>query len=143
MQVLCKQEATAHELRTGDIGPESVPFPDISSALANPNAARYALGQSQLRLGITATTFKGGIAFMTWFFELAKRLPTPWIVDLHPYTFPCKPHSWTTSFGNLAVGPSMWTAITPSFEEIQPLCIPRYFLRRNGALGADRSATKA
>ncbi|KAF8185359.1 hypothetical protein K438DRAFT_1766002 [Mycena galopus ATCC 62051] len=81
LQVLRKQEATAHELRTADTGPGSVPFPDISPALANPNAARYALGQSHLRLGITSTTFKGGIAFMNWFSELAKRLPTPWIVD--------------------------------------------------------------
>jgi hypothetical protein len=80
-QVHRKHEATAHELRTGDTGPGSVPFPNISPSLANPNAARYALGQSQAQLGMGVPAAKGGLALMGSFADLQKRLPTRFIVD--------------------------------------------------------------
>ncbi|KAJ7939213.1 hypothetical protein B0H13DRAFT_1850949 [Mycena leptocephala] len=51
-QVMRKQDAGAHKLRTGDPGPGSVPLAGISATLAAPGAARYQLGQSQARLGI-------------------------------------------------------------------------------------------
>ncbi|KAJ7107524.1 hypothetical protein C8R44DRAFT_744708 [Mycena epipterygia] len=79
--VLRKHEASAHELRTGDTGPGSIPLPDISATLANPRAARYQVGQSQVRLGIATGSLKGGLALMSSFADLRKRLPTAFIVD--------------------------------------------------------------
>ncbi|KAJ7130567.1 hypothetical protein C8R44DRAFT_906239 [Mycena epipterygia] len=81
VQVLRKHEANAHELRTGDTGPGSIPLPDISATLANPRAARYPVGQSQVRLGIATGSLKGGLALMSSFADLRKRLPTAFIVD--------------------------------------------------------------
>ncbi|KAJ6535381.1 hypothetical protein DFH09DRAFT_1091717 [Mycena vulgaris] len=80
-QVMRKQDASAHALRTGDPGPGSVLFPDISDSLAAPGAARYALGQSQARLGITTGSTKGGLAFMSAFADLNNRFSTPFIID--------------------------------------------------------------
>ncbi|KAJ7654255.1 hypothetical protein B0H17DRAFT_387032 [Mycena rosella] len=80
-QVMRKQDASAHELRTGDPGPGSIPLPDISSTLAASGAARYQLSQSQARLGITTGLTKGGLAFMSAFADLNKRFSTPFIVD--------------------------------------------------------------
>ncbi|KAJ7842638.1 hypothetical protein B0H14DRAFT_3456690 [Mycena olivaceomarginata] len=63
LQVMRRHDATAHELRTGDAGPGSIPLPEISPILAAPSSARYQLTQSQSRL------------------DLTKRLPTPFIID--------------------------------------------------------------
>ncbi|KAJ6569381.1 hypothetical protein B0H19DRAFT_1066129 [Mycena capillaripes] len=81
VQVLRKHEAGAHELRTGDTAPGSVPFPDISPGLAKPNAARYALAQSQARVGIGKALLKGGLATIRSVGDLQTRLPTPFIVS--------------------------------------------------------------
>ncbi|KAJ7347350.1 hypothetical protein DFH08DRAFT_699704, partial [Mycena albidolilacea] len=79
LQVIRKQEANVHQLRTGDSGPGSVPLADISPGLANARAARYAVGKSQDRLGITASSLKGGLATISAIGDLQKRLPTPFI----------------------------------------------------------------
>ncbi|KAJ7216099.1 hypothetical protein GGX14DRAFT_607331 [Mycena pura] len=79
-QVMRKQDASAHELRTGDLGPGSVPLPDISPALAAPGTARYQLGQSQARLGINTGSMNGGLALMGAFADLNARISTPFIV---------------------------------------------------------------
>lgn len=82
VQVMRKQEATPHELRTGDPGPGSVPLPNIDPTLAAPRAARYHLTQSQVRLGInTGGSSKGGLGVMGAIADLNKRLSTPFIID--------------------------------------------------------------
>ncbi|KAK7051728.1 hypothetical protein R3P38DRAFT_3255060 [Favolaschia claudopus] len=80
IQVQRRPGASAHELRTGDINPGSIPLADISPALANPKAARYALGKSQARLGITSSSVKGGLASISAIGDLQNRLPTPFII---------------------------------------------------------------
>ncbi|KAJ7607646.1 hypothetical protein DFH06DRAFT_1379863 [Mycena polygramma] len=80
-QVMRRHEASAHELRTGDPGPGSVPLPNIAPILAAPSSARYHLAQSQTRLGINTGSSKGGLAFMGAFGDLSKRLSTPFIID--------------------------------------------------------------
>ncbi|KAJ7721712.1 hypothetical protein DFH07DRAFT_946809, partial [Mycena maculata] len=81
-QVSRRQNATAHQLRTGDAGPGSVPLADIAPVLANPRAARYHVSQSQARVGIpSAASSKGGLGFLQSFTNLRNRLTTPFIVD--------------------------------------------------------------
>ncbi|KAK6974106.1 hypothetical protein R3P38DRAFT_3335892 [Favolaschia claudopus] len=75
-----RQGATAHELRTGDINPGLIPLADISPTLANPKSARYAVGKSQARLGITSHSAKGGLASIGAIGDLEERLPTPFII---------------------------------------------------------------
>ncbi|KAJ7309425.1 hypothetical protein DFH08DRAFT_823369 [Mycena albidolilacea] len=81
LQVMRRHDATAHELRTGDAGPGSIPLPEISPILAAPSSARYQLVQSQSRLGINTGSSKGGLAIMSAFGDLTKQLPTPFIID--------------------------------------------------------------
>jgi len=81
VQVSRHHDATAHQLRTGDTGPGSVPFPNISPSLANPRAARYQLSQSQSRQGILASPVKGGLSLLHSFGILCNKLKTPFIVD--------------------------------------------------------------
>ncbi|KAJ7112759.1 hypothetical protein C8R43DRAFT_903545, partial [Mycena crocata] len=80
-QVMRKPEASAHALRTGDPAPGSVPFADISPALAAPGAARYQQAQSHIRLGIHTGSTKSAIAVMSGFGDLNKRLSTPFLID--------------------------------------------------------------
>lgn len=80
-QVRRRHDANAHELRTGDPGPGSVPLPDISPTLAAPRAARYQVERSQVRLGINTGSTKGGLALMSAFADLNTRFPTPFIID--------------------------------------------------------------
>lgn len=61
-QVLRRPGATVHQLRTGDPAPGSVPLADISPTLANPRKARYAVAQSQARLGLHSNEGKGAFA---------------------------------------------------------------------------------
>ncbi|RXW14424.1 hypothetical protein EST38_g11427 [Candolleomyces aberdarensis] len=64
-QVARNPNATVHQLRTGTLGPGSVPLHEISETLTNPRAARHQVAQSQNRLGIpTSSSQKGGFAFM-------------------------------------------------------------------------------
>ncbi|KAJ7759113.1 hypothetical protein B0H16DRAFT_1313548 [Mycena metata] len=81
VQVMRKQDASVHELQTGDPGPGSIPLPEISATLAATRAARYQVGQSQAWLGINTGSTKGGLAFMGAFADLNKRLPMPFIVE--------------------------------------------------------------
>jgi hypothetical protein len=76
LQVIRKQEANVHQLRTGETGPGSLPLADISPGLANPRAA---IGKSQDRLGIAASSLKGGLATISVIGDLQKCLPTPFI----------------------------------------------------------------
>lgn len=81
-QVSRHHEASAHQLRTGDTGPGSVPLADISPTLANPRSARYQMAQSQARLGIApASPVKGGLAVLHSFGALQKKLKTPFMID--------------------------------------------------------------
>ncbi|KAJ7268152.1 hypothetical protein B0H12DRAFT_1229783 [Mycena haematopus] len=81
LQVMRRHDANAHELRTGDPGPGSIPLPAISATLAAPSSARYHLSQSQARLGLNTGSSKGGLAFLRAFGDLNKRLSTPFIID--------------------------------------------------------------
>lgn len=81
IQVMRKHDANAHELRTGDPGPGSIPLPTIAPTLAAPSSARYQVAQSQVRLGINTGSSKGGLAVMSSFADLVKRLSTPFIID--------------------------------------------------------------
>ncbi|KAJ7198233.1 hypothetical protein C8J57DRAFT_1262469 [Mycena rebaudengoi] len=81
-QVLHHQTTTAHQLHTGDPGPDSVPLADILPILANPKAAHYQLSQSQAHLGIqSAPSSKGSLAFLYSFAVLCQKLTTPFIID--------------------------------------------------------------
>lgn len=80
-QVLRRTQAGAHQLRTGDLAPGSVPLPQISATLANPRTARYELGKSQARLGLQASPMKGALSMLHSFGELSKKFETPFIVD--------------------------------------------------------------
>ncbi|KAJ7191825.1 hypothetical protein B0H12DRAFT_1082759 [Mycena haematopus] len=81
LQVMRRHDANAHELRTGDPGPGSIPLPEISATLTAPSSARYHLSQSQARLGLNTGSSKGGLAFLHVFGDLNKRLSTPFIID--------------------------------------------------------------
>lgn len=81
-QVIRHHEASAHQLRTGDTGPGSIPLAAISPTLANPRAARYQMAQSQSRLGISTTSpVKGGLAVLHSFGEMHKKFKTSFIID--------------------------------------------------------------
>jgi hypothetical protein len=80
-QVMRHHDASAHQLRTGDTGPGSVPLPEISATLANPRAARYQLTQSQARLSIANSPVKGGLAVFHSFGLLQKQLKAPFVID--------------------------------------------------------------
>ncbi|KAF8169648.1 hypothetical protein BJ912DRAFT_861971, partial [Pholiota molesta] len=89
-QVARNPTASAHALRTGNTVPGSVPLPDISATLANPQAARYRLSQSQVRLGISnPTSTKGGISVFKMMYQLSSELGDPFIIDssLHGPSF--------------------------------------------------------
>ncbi|KIM78861.1 hypothetical protein PILCRDRAFT_577491 [Piloderma croceum F 1598] len=80
VQVVRHQNATAHQLRTGDSGPGSVPLSDISETLANPRKARYELGQSQARFGIQPSPMKGGLSILHTLGNLGDKFKTPFVV---------------------------------------------------------------
>jgi hypothetical protein len=81
-QVSRRSEASVHQLRTGDIGPNSVPLSDISETLANPRAARYQVAQSQIRLGIAPNMLsKGGLLFLQSLSDLRTELKQPFLVN--------------------------------------------------------------
>ncbi|KAK7012998.1 hypothetical protein R3P38DRAFT_3581609 [Favolaschia claudopus] len=110
IQVQRRPGASAHELRTGDINPGSVPLADISPALANPKAARYAVGKSQARLGITSPSVKGGLASISAIGDLQNRLPTPFII--------------ASSLAN----PTHITLQTPFMDDIIRECVESWIL---------------
>ncbi|KAF8956481.1 hypothetical protein BDZ97DRAFT_1958322 [Flammula alnicola] len=81
-QVTRNPTALVHALRTGDTFPGSVPLPEISGTLANPQVARYQVGQSQARLGISPpAASKGGLAVLKSLFDLQQEFKTPFIIN--------------------------------------------------------------
>ncbi|KAK7047011.1 hypothetical protein R3P38DRAFT_3423671 [Favolaschia claudopus] len=110
LQVQRRPGATVHALRTGDIVPGSVPLADISPCLANPKAARYAVGKSQARLGIVSQSVKGGLASISAIGDLQTRLPTPFIV--------------ASSLAN----PTHITLQTPFMDDIIRECVESWLL---------------
>jgi len=81
-QVKRRPEATVHQRRTGDTGPDSQPLSEISQVLANPRAARYNVAQSQSRLGIeTPLATKGGLAVFKSLAELSTDFKGPFVID--------------------------------------------------------------
>ena len=99
-QVIRHQNATAHQLRTGDSGPGSVPLSDISETLANPQKARYKLGQSQARLGIQPSPMKGGLSILLTLGNLGEKFKTPFVI------------------GSSFSGPTYFSLRTPFMEKI-------------------------
>lgn len=96
-QVNRRHEASAHQLRTGDTGPGSVPLAEISATLANPRSARYQLAQSQGRLGVgPSSPVKGGLAVMRSFGDLQKKFKTAFMVDssIHGPVYVMMQTSW-------------------------------------------------
>ena len=78
-QVLRRHDANAHQLRTGDLGPGSVPLADIAPSLANPRAARYELSKSHERLGLS-TPSRGAFGLLDGLKELGE-LDPPFLVN--------------------------------------------------------------
>lgn len=99
-QVLRHQNASAHQLRTGDSGPGSVPFAEISETLANPRKARYELAMSQARLGIQPSPVKGGLSILHTLGNLGSKFKTPFLV------------------GSSFSGPTYFSLRTPFMEKI-------------------------
>lgn len=81
-QILRRPDATAHQLRTGDMAPGSVPLPSITPALADPHRARYQVQKGRSRLGLhpssvtTATT-----SVLQSLASLNKELGSTFLVD--------------------------------------------------------------
>ncbi|KAF9540762.1 hypothetical protein CPC08DRAFT_770741 [Agrocybe pediades] len=81
--------ASAHQLRTGDGAPGSVPLAKISQKLANPRAARHQIAQSKVRLGISGTTASsGGISFLNSIASFQEELNSWFIIRSSMYD-PC------------------------------------------------------
>lgn len=75
-----RPDATAHQLRTGDTAPGSVPIGHISPILANPRAARYQVAKSRVRTGIHSSSSKGGLATLHGLGQLLKELKEIFVV---------------------------------------------------------------
>jgi len=80
-QVMRHHDASSYQLRTGDLGPGSVPLAKISPSLANARSARYAVEKSCESLGINPRTQKGGGSLLRGFSELSRELSTPFLLD--------------------------------------------------------------
>ncbi len=63
-QVLRNPNAYAHQLRTGNLIPGSVPLSSITPSLGQPLAARYCVGQSRSRLGLPSSSPLTEITFI-------------------------------------------------------------------------------
>ncbi|KAF8061718.1 hypothetical protein FPV67DRAFT_293744 [Lyophyllum atratum] len=90
-QVFRRHDSTAHQLRTGDTGPGSVPLHAISPLLTDPRKARYQVGKSRERLGINLATNKGGFSTIHTLGSLNKELEVPFMVEsqFHGPTYIC------------------------------------------------------
>jgi hypothetical protein len=80
-QVLRHHDASAYQLRTGDLGPGSVPLPNISPSLANARAALYAVHKSHENLGIHPRAQKGAGSVLCSFTQLTTELSTSFLLD--------------------------------------------------------------
>ena len=65
-QVSQQSKASAHQLHTGDIGPNSVPLSDISETLAIPRAARDQVSQSQIVTSPSMKNFYDEVGSFVW-----------------------------------------------------------------------------
>lgn len=74
-------EATALQLRNGDLGPGSVPLAKIAPNLANARAARYAIQKIRDTQGISSKTQKSAASVLRGFADLKKDLSTPFLID--------------------------------------------------------------
>ncbi|EMD39282.1 hypothetical protein CERSUDRAFT_122698 [Gelatoporia subvermispora B] len=74
-QIVSRQpHASAHELRTGDTMPGSVPLSKLVPSLASPRRARYRVEQSKSRLGVHSISAKGAFAALCALTELNNKL---------------------------------------------------------------------
>ncbi|KII94260.1 hypothetical protein PLICRDRAFT_171919 [Plicaturopsis crispa FD-325 SS-3] len=80
-QVLRHQNASAHQLRTGDSGPGSVPLAAIAPPLANPRTARYQISKSQSRVGIQPSSGKGGLSVLHELGAVNEKLGSTFLID--------------------------------------------------------------
>ncbi|KAI0650987.1 hypothetical protein C8Q79DRAFT_1099915, partial [Trametes meyenii] len=81
-QVLRRPEASAHQLRTGDSAPGSVPLAEISPVLADPRRARYQVNQARESLNLRpAASGKGGGSVLKTLSQLNKEFSAPFLVD--------------------------------------------------------------
>ncbi|KAL1939097.1 hypothetical protein VTO73DRAFT_10357 [Trametes versicolor] len=80
-QIKRRPDANAHQLRTGDMAPDSTPLADITPALADPRRARYQINKGREQLGLRATgSSKGGGPMLHHLAHLNKELGTPFLV---------------------------------------------------------------
>ncbi|KAF8512886.1 hypothetical protein JB92DRAFT_3116745 [Gautieria morchelliformis] len=80
-QVLCRVEASALQLQTGDTTPGSVPLANISPILSDPRKARYQRTQSQTHLELAPSPTKGGLPFLNTFGKLHEQRSTRFLLD--------------------------------------------------------------
>lgn len=90
-QVFRRHDATAHQLRTGDNGPGSIPLHQISPSLTDPSAAHYQVAKSRERLGVNLSASRGGLGILHALGNLNKEFEVPFIVEsqLHGPTYIC------------------------------------------------------
>ncbi|KAH9891606.1 hypothetical protein C8Q73DRAFT_782313 [Cubamyces lactineus] len=81
LQIRRRPDATAHQLRTGDSAPGSVPLAVISPALSDPQRARYQVNKGRERLDLRQTASKGGGPLLHALGDLNKTFGSPFLVD--------------------------------------------------------------
>ncbi|GBE88915.1 hypothetical protein SCP_1403230 [Sparassis crispa] len=80
-QVLRRPGASAHELRTRDTAPDSVPLAEITPVLANPRAARYEMSKSHAHLGLLPAAGKGAFGVLHSLGSLNEKLKQEFIIN--------------------------------------------------------------
>lgn len=80
-QVSRHHDATAFQLRNGDLGLGSVPLAKIAPKLAGGRLARYAVAKSREHQGINPKAQKGAAGTLHSFSNLANELSTPFLMD--------------------------------------------------------------
>ncbi|TFK34948.1 hypothetical protein BDQ12DRAFT_612575, partial [Crucibulum laeve] len=114
-QVRRRYMATAHQLRTGDNAPGSVPFHAISPSLTNPRSARYQVTRSRERLGINPSANKGALSVLHTLGDLNNKFEVPFIVEsqFHGPTYICL----QTPFMDQLIKESVESWISDELEE--------------------------
>lgn len=74
-------DATAFQLRNGDLRPGSVPLASIAPKLASTQSARYAVARSRENQGINVKAQRGTAGILRSFSNLTKELSTPFLVN--------------------------------------------------------------
>ncbi|KAH9852176.1 hypothetical protein C2E23DRAFT_903981 [Lenzites betulinus] len=80
-QIKRRPDATAHQLRTGDIAPESTPLGMISPILTDARTARYQVNKGRERLQLRQPAAKGGGPVLQALAQLNTDLASPFLVD--------------------------------------------------------------